>query len=270
MASGTVDNALSMPIEIAPTKRAAYGAGDIPLAMVRPRAVFARVEDVPAYAWSLMILLTCFALLGWALVETGLIDREVDRGVQERIAAFDRMQVDVVERSAITKNIAEARQEGEFLKLMSRVQAIAFAPIAGLATVLLLPAAFYGLVALTGKKPEWHTLIAIAVYASFVDVLAGATQLGFMLGMGTLDVDTSAGALMRSATVVTSADATRVAALSGALSALDPFRVWFWWIVLTGLTATSQLRGWKAWAVCVGFWLAAAGVRTALGVAAVS
>ena len=252
MTSGTVDNASAIHIEMAPTKRAAYGAWDIPLALVNPRAVFARVEDVPAYAWSLMILLTCFALLGWALVETGLIDREVDRGVQERIAAFDK------------------RQEGEFLKLMSRVQAIAFEPIAGLATVLLLPAAFYGIVALTGKKPEWHTLIAIAVYASFVDVLAGATQLGFMLGMGTLDVNTSASALMRSAAVVTSADATRIAALSGVLSAIDPFRVWFWWIVLTGLTTTSQLRGWKVWAVCIGFWLAAAGVRTALGVAEVS
>ena len=60
------------------------------------------------------------------------------------------------------------------------------------------------------------------------------------------------------------------AALSGLLSAVNPFGIWFWLVLIIGLSVTAQLRGWKVWVTCCFFWLAAVGVRTIIAVASVS
>ncbi len=138
---------------VTPT-RATVGVLDMPLALLSPRRVFAKVEDVPAYGWSLVVLLAAVTLLGYAKVETGLVDLEVERHVQQGIATLEKQQLDIVERSALSKMIEEKRKEGEFLRLMTRVQNVIASPVATLATVLLLAAFFYALVALGGKKPE--------------------------------------------------------------------------------------------------------------------
>ena len=57
---------------VTPT-RATVGVLDMPLALLSPRRVFAKVEDVPAYGWSLVVLLAAVTLLGYAKVETGLV-----------------------------------------------------------------------------------------------------------------------------------------------------------------------------------------------------
>lgn len=254
---------------VTPT-RATVGVLDMPLALLSPRRVFAKVEDVPAYGWSLVVLLAAVTLLGYAKVETGLIDLEVERHVQQGIATLEKQQLDIVERSALSKMIEEKRKEGEFLRMMTRVQNVIASPVVMLATVLLLAAFFYALVALGGKKPEWHTLITICVFAGFVDVVAGAVRLAFMLRLRTLDVDTSLAPLARLMTVEGPGAAKATAALSGVLSATDPFRMWFWVVMAIGLTVTSQFRGWKVWTTCVLCWLGAAGLRAAIGVASVS
>ena len=41
-----------------PTRRATVGVRDIPAALLAPGRVFAKVEDVPAYAWPLVLLLS--------------------------------------------------------------------------------------------------------------------------------------------------------------------------------------------------------------------
>jgi hypothetical protein len=246
-------------------RRATVGLFDVPRVLLAPRRVFSRVEDVPAYGWSLVVLLAAVTLLGYATVETGLIDREVGRRVEQGIADLEKQQFDVVERSALSKMIEEKREEGEFLRLMARVQHVVARPVWTLASVLLLSSLFYVLVALGGKKPEWHTLITIGVFASFVDVVGGAVRLAFMLHFRTLTADTSLAPLAR--LMLPDGEASASAVLSGALSAVDPFRIWFWVVVAVGLTVTSQLRGWKAWLSCTLCWLGAAGVRVGLAVA---
>ena len=81
--------------------RRTVGVRDIPLVLLAPRRLFRRVEDVGAYGWPLVLLLTGVTLIGWATVQTGLIDRQVDQRVNERIAEVDRTQRDVVERSEL-------------------------------------------------------------------------------------------------------------------------------------------------------------------------
>ena len=255
--------------ELASTRRPVVGALDIPLALLAPRRMFARVEDVPAYGWPLVVLLVAVTAVGYATIETGLIDLEVERRVQQGIAALEAEQLDVVERSALSKMIEERREAGEFLRLMKRVQVVVANPVAALATILSLSAVFYAVVALTGRKPEWHTLLTICVFAGFADVVGAVVRLMFMLRFRTLSVDTSLALAARLINMEGEGAATSTAAVSGLLSAVDPFRIWFWVIVACGLSVTSQLRGWKVWTCCSLFWLTAAVARAALAVASV-
>lgn len=256
-----------MPSGLATSTRSTVSVLDVPLALLAPKRVFARVEDVPAYGWSLVLLLAMVTLIGYATVETGLIDLEVDRGVQHSIAMLESQQLDVVERSALSKMIEDEHKQGEFLRLMARVRVVVAEPIMALTTVLLLGALYYGLVALSGKKPEWHTLLTIMVFASFADVVGKIVQLGFMLSLSTLYVETSLAPLARVIPMHGENPAASAAALSGLLSAIDPFRIWFWILVIVGLKRTSQLRGWKVWTSSILFWLVAAGARAAVAVA---
>lgn len=250
--------------------RRTVGVRDIPLVMLAPRRLFARVEDVTAWGWPLLILLTAVTLIGYAMVQTGLIDREVDRQVRAAIAQIDSTQRDVVERSALREMYAEQYKLGEFNKLLTRIQVIVAEPAKALASVLLIAAVLYGVVALTGRKPEWHTLLTICVFAAFIDVLRLLMTLALMLHHGTLEVHTSLVMLPWLLADTQSADPAGLAGLSALLIAVDPFRIWFWLVVIAGLRITAQLRGWRAWTTCVLCWLIPAGVRSALAVAAVS
>ncbi len=255
-----VNNAVAVP----PHSR--VGIADIPRVLLSPSRVFARTEDVAAYGWPLVLLLTMVTLVGYATVETGLIDREVNRAVEVGIAELEATQADVVERSALRQMIEDQRKGGEFLRLMTRVKEIVVRPLGVLATVLLLGALLYGVVALTGRKAEWHTLLTVVVFASFVDLVGSLVRLGFMVNLRRLDVDTSLSGL---ALMWAPAESVGkgIVALSGLLSAVDPFRLWFWGVVIVGLTVTAQLKGWRAWATCGLCWLAAGGFRAAMATA---
>lgn len=253
-----------MSASLAASSRRTIGLGDIPRVLIAPRRVFARVEDVAAYGWSLLILLALVTLIGYAKVETGLIDREVDRAVNERIAAIERMQHNVVERSARAELYKQHREMGEFMKLLTRMRVIVLEPATALATALLVSAVLYGVVALSGRKPEWHTLMTVCVLAGFVDAFRLLIGLVLMLLHGSLAVDTSLSPVAGFFAVEGGPSPTALAAMSGALTGLDPFRIWYWALIIIGVWTTAQLRGWRAWLVCVLGWLIGAGVRSAL------
>ena len=252
------------------SRRHTVGVWDIPLVLLAPRRVFGRVEDVTAWIWPLLIQLTLVTLIGYATVQTGLIGREVERRVQERIAKIESVQRDIVERSELRKMYAKEYQTGEFEQLLARIQVIVAEPAQALASALLVAAVLYGVVALTGRKTEWNTLLTICVFAGFIDVFRLLLRLSLMLWFGTLDVDTSPALLIRLMIGAEGVDPMALAAMSGLLTALDPFRIWFWLVVILGLSVTAQLPGWKAWLVCVLCWLIAGGGRCALTVATVA
>ncbi len=249
--------------------RRTVGVRDIPLVLLAPRRVFARVEDVAAWGWPLVLLLTFVTLIGYATVETGLIDREVDRTVGEAIARIDSQQRDVVERSALREMYDNEYKQGEFTKLLERIRVILAEPAAALATALTVAAFLYGVTALTGRKPEWHTLLTICVLAGFIDALRLLARLGLMLHCRSLEVDTSLALLTHWFAQTPSVSPTALAVASGLLTALDPFRIWYWLVTITGLSVTSQLPGWRAWLTCGLCWLAAAGGRCGVAVALV-
>ncbi len=240
---------------------------DTPLVWLAPRRLFARVEDVATFGWPLAILLLCVTLVGHATVQTGLIERDVERSVAERIALIDQTQRDVLDRSALRTLYDEQRKQGEFEKTMARLMAIAAQPVGVLASTLLIAAVLFGAVAMSGRKPEWNTLLNLCVYAGFIELLRLAATLAMRIRFRTLEADTSlspVGAWLANAWKL---DPEPAAALIGALGSADPFRVWFWWVVWIGLCTTRQLPPFRGALVCVFCWLtgAATSVLLAMG-----
>lgn len=220
-----------------------------------PPALFRRVEDTGAYGWTLVTLLALVTLLGYAEVQTGLIDRVVDQKTEGRLAELEGAQADLVDRVQLREQMDDIRKTGEFEKLMTRLGAVVASPAYILVSALLIASCLYAMVALTGRKPEYHTLMSICVYAMFVDLLAQAVRLGMILFYRTIEVNTSLGMVSTSRGLAW-------------LSAIDPFRIWFWVLVTIGLTVTQQLSRRMAIVSCMLMCLVAMGVRAAVAMAA--
>ena len=219
--------------------------------LASPRAVFERVEDTGAYGWALVVLLALVLLIGYAEVQTGLIDRVVDQNTEAALASLEETQAHLVDRVELRERMEDLRKAGEFNKLLYRLGVIVFTPTYLLASFLLIASVLYAIVALTGRKPEYHTLMSICVYAGFIELIGYSVRLAMVIYYRTTEVDTS----------------LRMLAAPGEpspLAAIDPFRIWFWVLVAFGLIVTRQLSRRMAIASCAVSGLLAAGVRLAV------
>lgn len=221
------------------------------LVFAAPRALFARVEDTGAYGWALVTLIGLVMLVGYAQVQTGLIDRDVDRATERRLAQLEESQAELLDRIELRTRMESIRKEGVFLKVMTRLGVVVASPVYLLASFLLIASALYAVVALTGRKPEYHTLMSICVYAGFIELTAYVLKLAMMLYYRSTEVDTSLRALAE-------------AGKPSALGAIDPFRIWFWVLVCIGLVTTHQLSRRMAVVTCCVLGLGALGVRIAM------
>ena len=121
------------------------------------------------------------------------------------------------------------REGGEFNKMMSRLGVMVATPVLFLSSFLLMSALLYAVVALTGRKPEYHTLMSICVYAGFIELVGLGVRMAMILAYRTNDVNTSLAMLTEPG-------------IATPLVAADPFRIWFW--VLASLKLPlRKLRG---------------------------
>lgn len=227
------------------------GAGAALRVIASPGRVFARVEDTGAYGGLLAAMLVFVALIGFVEVKSGLIDRSVDQRTEVALATLEREQAHLVDRIELRDRMEDLRKSGEFTKLLARLGVVVLAPTYFLASFLIISAILYAIVALTGRKPEYHTLMTVCVFAGVVEWLSALVRLGMVLTYRTTFVDTSLGML----------------APVGAptlLSAVDPFRIWFWVLVGIGLTVTRQLGRRSAVLSCVCLATVAAAARAAM------
>ena len=221
------------------------------LVFVSPRSLFDRVEDTGAYGWALVTLLGLVMMLGYAEVQTGLIDRVVDEKTDKDLAQLEEKQLNLVDRIEMKERMESIRKTAVFEKTMTRIGVVALRPMYLLASFMLIASVLYAMAALTGRKPEYHTLMSICVYAGFIELAAFVLQLALMLYFKTTEIDTSLRAL------------GPIGKLHP-LAAIDPFRIWFWVLVAMGLTVTQQLSRRMAIATCSVMCLAAIGGRVAL------
>lgn len=209
----------------------------VPWVVTRPTALFQKVEDTGAYGPALVVLLALVVLIGYAQVQTGLIDRVVDRETEARLADLEKAQYGLVDRLELKDAMDNIRKTGQFMKLIQRLGAVVIMPAGMLVSFLVISSILYAAVALSGRKPEWHTLMSICVYAGFIDLLACALRLVMMLAYRTTQVDTS----------------LRMISEPGKPSpwtGIDPFRIWFWVLVVLGVTITRQLSRRAAIVTC--------------------
>ena len=221
------------------------------LVLARPATVFARVEDVPVYGWVLVSILVFVALLGFIEVRTGLIDRSIDQQTETSLATLEKNQGHLLDRIELRDRMDGIRKGGEFNKMLARLGVIAFHPARLLVAWLLVASLLYLTVAMTGRKPEYHTLLSICVFAGAVDLVACIVRLGMVITYRTTMVETSLGMLAP-------------AGAATPLVALDPFRIWYWVLVAIGLTVTRQLSRRMAIGACVSMALVASGGRVAM------
>ena len=105
-------------------------------------------------------------------------------------------------------------------------------------------------VSLTGRKPEYHTLMSICVYAAFIELFAALIQLAMMLQF-------------RSTAVSTTLRALGPSGKPTLWGAVDPFQMWFWVLVAIGLAVTHQLSRRMSIAMCTLMGAMALGLRMA-------
>lgn len=226
----------------------ALGVRHAVLAYAAPRSLFSRVEDTGAYGWSLITLLAILTLIGYAQVQTGLIDETIDRKTEQKKAEIEKSEGDIKDRVALKDSFDAIDKDAIFQKTIARLGSVVVAPISMLAAFLLIASVLYAIVALTGRKPEYHTLMSICVYAGFIELLGAVVCLAMMLHYRTMDVGTSLAALAPPGK-------------PSMLAAVDPFRIWFWVLVAIGLTVTRQLSRRMAIFSCLVLGLLGFGIR---------
>ncbi len=233
-------------------KLSALGLADAPRMLLAPGAVFRRIAQSASYGWALAAILLVTTLIGWATVQTGLIDRQVDQNTARALADLEREQLDLLTRAELSERLERIRKGAGFQKLITRGGVMLATPALVIVSAMLLAAVLFAVVALAGNKPDYPTLVAVCVYAAVVDVLALALRLGMMLYYRTIDVDTSLGLLV----------SPQHRAAHQVLSAIDPFRAWFWILLAAGLVITGQLSRRAAVVTCLLFWVIGTGART--------
>lgn len=220
-----------------------------------PSALFRRIEDTGAYGWALVVLLGLVTLVGYVQVQTGLLNRLVDERTNIRMRQIEDDRANLVDRGQLREVMENARQQGEFSKTIARLWVIVVSPVKMLAEYLLIAASLYAVVALTGRKPEYHTLMSICVYSGFIELIAYVLRVCMMMYYGTINIDTSLALL---------ADPGR----GTVLAALDPFLIWFWILVALGLIVTQQLSRRMAIVSCSMLCIATMGLRVGVSFAA--
>ncbi len=216
-------------------------ARDAVYVLFAPRSVYERVEDTAAYGWTFAFLILLTTLLGAVTIQTGLIDQSMDRLTEDRLASLELTRNDRDSRLKLSQRMEDVRKDGEFLKMMARAHALLFAPAHLIASILLISAVLYAAVALSGRKPEYHTLVAICVYASVVELVAMGLRVAMMMVFRTAEVDMSLALLAPSS--------MPKGWMLTVLGSVSPFQVWFWYLVRSGLVTTWQLG--RIWSVVV-------------------
>jgi hypothetical protein len=220
-----------------------------------PARLFSRVEDTGAYGLTLAVLLLIVTLIGYLQIQTGLVDRLVDQQTEEQLARVETEQANLVDRIELRTAMDDVRKNGEFMKIVRRLGAVVWTPLSMLVSFLLISSVLYAAVALSGRKPEYHTLMSICVYAGYIELVGIVLRFLMMLTYRTVHVDTSLAVLLPPGK-------------APYLAAVDPFRIWFWVLVTIGVIVTQQLGKRAAIVTCALMFLVSSGVRVGISYAA--
>jgi hypothetical protein len=203
--------------------------------LLRPGTLFERLAQNNRYPSALLLLVFLQALVGSAVLSTGVVDYESDRQAQQRFACVAHRLQEVPAPGTANSALEAVVQEAVFRKQMHRLGWLLAEPIRLLAGLALLGGLLFVAVALQGSKPDLALLAGVAVFASFVELVRMLAVLFLVWQKQTAWVDTSA------AVCFPGPDVGLPAYLL--LRRLDPFALWYWALLGLGLLKTGQLGG---------------------------
>lgn len=228
------DNLVAPQSEGAPAIPPGSLLGDLVYLYLRPGKLFSELAQCNRFVGALALLLLFQAAYGWALVQTGVIDLEIDQSIQKQIS-YQRLHFESDEEGndKLTTVLDSIDKQAEFRRQMARVTAIAGGPFFLLMRLALLAAILYLTVAFRGGKPKYPILMGVVTFASWVEAPRLLMRLVLIAQLHYTRVETSAAAFVASPKV----------GLAGYLflRQLDPYLMWFWILVGLGLCVTGHL-----------------------------
>lgn len=228
---------------------------NIPSVYASPVRFYEQLDLGTSYGGPLAVLVLLLALAGYAVVASGLVEREVDLSTEKLLAMIEMMGKGELTRDQLDQQLATGRNTAVFWKVMQSGAVILSGPIDAIGRIFLGAAVIYVAVALSGRKPAYHGLVAILTFAAFVEVLRQAVVVPMMINLKSTDVETSLAVLARGRPAVSGW-------VYAALQAVDPFVIWFYVLAAIGISRAGQLSARGAALVCTGLWLGSAGLRT--------
>jgi hypothetical protein len=217
----------------------------------RPVRFYERFDLATPYGRPLVLLVGLLALAGYALVAAGLVEREVDISTEKTLAWVEKISIGEISRDQLDDSLHDVREAAVFWKVITSAGYVLAGPVEALGRIFVGAALAFIVVALSGRKPAYHGLVAILTFAAFVEVLRQALVVPLMISLHSTDVDTSLAALLRGRAVASGW-------LYASLQAVDPFAIWFCVLAAIGMSRSAQLTRWRAALLCTALWLGGA------------
>jgi len=227
---------MNRPVETAPPPGANV-FHDLFLMFVDPVRVFFNLPRVNRSTLALVILIVVQGCIGALVVKSGVYAYEVRR--QAAKAAMAHLKSHEADDDP---NIAIDAAEGiekaaEFQVILHQIVKVIGRPLLTLASVGLIAGFLFVAVALSGGKPKMALLTGIVAFASVVVVLQDAVKLYLTVQTKHSRVEVSAAAFP------VSLGGTDGASLGKyiLLRRLNPFDLWFWWLVHLGARKGARM-----------------------------
>ena len=217
----------------------------------RPVRFYERFDLATPYGRPLVLLVVLLALAGYAVVAAGLVEREVDLSTEQALAFVEKASIGEVSRDQLDERLHDTREAAVFWKVISSAGYVLAGPVEVVGRIFVGAAVAFIVVALSGRKPAYHGLVAILTFAAYVEVLHQALIVPLMIALHSTDVDTSLAALLRGRPMASGW-------LYASLQTVDPFAVWFCILAAIGMSRSAQLTTRRAVLLCAALWLGGA------------
>lgn len=208
---------------------------DIASLFLRPSALFLglAVENRAGRALGILLILE-MALTG-LIVSTGVVDYEIEADTQRQVSERLRDQEGPDDDDALASTLSSIEKWGVFKKLLAKLGWVLGIPGRTLAGVIVLSWILFAAVALRGGKPKYEELLAVAVFASFVELPRLLVKLYLITELQVARVETSLAAFVP----VGPKTPFWIYLLA---RRIDPFEIWFWILVGYGIWKIGALR----------------------------
>jgi hypothetical protein len=212
---------------------------DVFLTFTDPARVFFNLPRVNRSTTALVLLLAVQALIGYGIVKTGVYTYEARRQAAKAAAAHVKAH-EADDDPNIAVEVADGMEKAaEFQVILHQVVRVIGRPLLTLASVGLIAGFLFVAVALSGGKPKMALLTGIVAFASLVQIPQDAVKLYLTSATRHSRVEVSAAAFPGSLGGTNGASILKYILLRR----LNPFDLWFWWLVHLGARRGARMTG---------------------------